>query len=150
MGQCPIKILKKFCPKSINPILFRKSPIQDKPRIFLHNLEKSEKIVKKHTFEEILQRFELEIDGFWVEINLGLRKVRVRQREGTEECFKNLSHQPYKTENTHFSRVRYSRNNSQKTHLKHKAFRRKLLVTKQSRDNHKSLYLKFCVFQFLP
>ena len=58
--------------------------------------------------------------------------------------FKNLSHQPFKTENTRFSWVTYSRNYLQKMHLKHKTFRGKSLVAKQSQ---KSLS-EFCVFKF--
>ena len=72
----------------------------------LHNLKwKAERNVKKHTFEEILQRFVFEIGGFWVKIKFGLRGLN-EAKEGTQECFKNQSHQPYKIENTCFSWVR--------------------------------------------
>ena len=74
--------------------------------------------------------------------SLGLREARGRQNEGNNDVFENLSHQPFKIENTHFLRVTYL----QKTPLKHKTFHRKPLVTKQSR---KSLF-EFCVFKFLP
>ena len=40
------------------------------------------------------------LDTRWVKRGLSEAK------EGTQECFKNQSHQPYKTENTHFLSVR--------------------------------------------
>ena len=72
----------------------------------------------------ILQSLNLKFMGFWVKIVLGLREARGRQKREIS-CVWNLSHQPFKTENTHFSWVTYSRSYSQKMHLKHKAFHRK-------------------------
>ena len=58
----------------------------------LHNLKwKAERNVKKHTFEEILQRFVFEIGGFWVKIKFGLREVWVRQRRECKSVLK-ISH----------------------------------------------------------
>ena len=146
MEHSPIKILKIFCPKSVNPTLFWKSPIQDKPRNFLHNQRKE----WKDCSETYLWRdfVEIWVWNQWVfsENNLGLREDWVRQKEGTQECLKKLSHRPYKTENTRFSRVTYLRKYSRKTHLKHKVFHGNSLVVRQSRESLSEI----CVFQFSP
>ena len=57
--------------------------------------------------------------------------------------FENLSHQPYKTENTRFSQVTFSRSYLQKIPLKHKTFHGKTLLVKQLRDCRESLCLNF-------
>ena len=62
--------------------------------------------------------------------------------------FKNLSLQPFKTENTRFLWVTYLWRYSWKMHLKHKTFRGKSLVAKQSWDSRKSLCLNFMFSSF--
>ena len=57
----------------------------------------------------------LDLEGELMEQWVGLREVRREFREGSFYVLKQLSHHPYKTENTRFSRDREPRDSRETT-----------------------------------
>ena len=106
-------------------------------------------MLRKHTFKLILHKSSLKMMGFLEKNKFGLSEIQERQCEGYRECLKNYHINLIKLKHA-FLQVRQSQNQLRKTPLKHRSFREKLLVTKQSRDNCDSLCMKLKIFQFLP
>ena len=72
-GTQPNQNFENFLPKIIVPNPFFENPQFKKPKTnSAHSKKKNEENVEKHTFELIVQRFELGIEGFLVKINFGL------------------------------------------------------------------------------